>query len=234
METINVTAAVQAAKQLNATVASLKARKAELVEQIAKLEESTQLLYRLPLRRSEAKDFILQTIDKVGAEFPGAAKWNHIFSGFAFPKGDRPKQRDKVDLNPATYERSEKAICLQDLDAISKGNRSRVMGVEWVANFFSGAGDLDAMDARRVYFFFGDIIKEKIEKHFDQLFPELERLPFSGVKPGLPSIEQRRTDIENNSQNIDKLSEELERIDGQLKELADASMPPAVGPGGKL
>lgn len=147
MQEINVSAAVKAAKQIHEAINALTAKKADLTEKIMILTDRNQVLWRMPLRRSDAKDLILKHIDKMAGEFIHAGEWVGSFKNFAFPKGMRPKTFGVVDLTPSSFAASDQPINLQDHDLMlsSMLRSDHLLGIESTKNFYSGTANLAAL-----------------------------------------------------------------------------------------
>lgn len=217
METINVQSAVQAAVQLKAAFEALSTRRIALCTERVRLRECNMEIYRSPILRSEAKQAIFKAIDRSAAEFPKAANWGTVFSNFAYPKGQRPAIDDESHVKNQS---SDGPINIKDFDAINKGQLHILGGVP---NFMMGAGDGEGMDARLAYFFFGDVIKKRVEQYFETMFPAIDRSVVAGK--GEFSIEKKREQIAANDAQIAAIDQELETIAGQLKELEAAGLP---------
>lgn len=224
MKKIDINAALEATRQIKTTTDALRSRKAELINQKYELEGRNQVLYRQPLLPDEIKQLILSRIDSLAAGFPQVAKWDNMFSSFATPKGLRPKMEGVMDTNPAGFAQSSRAISLQDFDAMqSDDGRRRVLGPGVDASFFGGAGGLDALDERRACFFFGDIIKPKVEQYFNRFSRAMEANWFNTSDEN--TIEEKRIEIGRNDAQIVQLDEELSGIEAQLQALTDAGVP---------
>lgn len=223
MKKIDIDSAVQAAKQIKETTAALHARKAELHQQQEGLLKTVQAIYRLPLRKDEIKQIIFDQIDRQAGEFLGAANWTELVRGFLTPKGQRPSGAGPVEIEGARLSKSDNVISLQDIDAAGENGYAVVFGPARHANFFGGVGELAASDVRCTSFFFGDIIKKKIERHFDSIFAAATTHRGGGFDG--PTIEEKRAQIAQQNKAIEELDQELERINGQLKALTEAGPP---------
>lgn len=231
MKAIDINAALEATKQIKRTTDALRSRRAELLEKKNALEESNQVVYRQPLRKSEILQLIVAQIDKHASEYTRAAKWDAMFNDFVFPKGARPRVEGPVDLNPIYYAQTNAAISLQDLDAgrTAEGQYRVLLASENLLNFFGGADPSNKLEVSRACFFFGDIIKEKIKTHFEHFYKRVEEkqsLPFAAPSKDAPAtIEEKRAAIEANDEKIALLDGELADVDTQLKALSDAGGP---------
>lgn len=230
MKAIDINAALEATKQIKRTTDALRSRRAELLEKKNALEESNQVVYRQPLRKSEILQLIVAQIDKHASEYTRAAKWDAMFNDFVFPKGARPRVEGPVDLNPIYYAQTNAAISLQDLDAgrTAEGQYRVLLASENLLNFFGGADPSNKLEVSRACFFFGDIIKKKIETHFEHFYNAAEKkaLPFAAPSKQEPAtVEEKRAAIEANDEKIALLDGELADVDTQLKALSDAGGP---------
>lgn len=206
MATLNLNAAVNAAKAVREAVEQLNAKCSELDAERAKLKARNQELLSLPVSRDDAKQFILDTIDRVGAEFPDLAGWRKAFLDFAYPKGGGRK------------EKRDAALSLRDIEQMSGGGQDALCSVlgNDHGSFFYGSVSLIEMAPARIYFFFGDAIKKKVDEHFDELFPEFRS---QSVDAGT-SIAERRAEIEVNDSRISAIGSEIRVIEQQLATLS--------------
>lgn len=221
MKTIDINAALAATRQIKTTTDALHSRKLELINQRSELEGRNLVLYRQPLLPDEIKQLILSRIDSFAAEFPQVANWDRMFRDYVTPKGLRPKMEGAMDTNPANFAHSSEAISLQDFDAMKSGDGSRrILGPDGEGKFFSGVGGIDSLDERRACFFFGDIIKKKVEFYFNR---HVQIMGLGQIKNSDGStIEEKRIEIERNDAQIEQLDKELSGIEVQLQALADA------------
>lgn len=222
-----VSAAIEAAKQINSVVSKLEAARDEFANALKTVEGEIAVLWRMPLTRDEVKALALQTVDSLAAEFISNAKWADIVAPFAAPAGNRPRNDGPVSLEQGTFTKHGTAINLQDVDALARfstfsGGLKRLLGTDDEIDFFTGRDQGPSADARRACFFFGDIIKSKIEKHFDRLLPRLDAK--NGAKQASPelSIEQRRDMIEQCESRADELRSQIAAVDLELDQLAEA------------
>lgn len=94
-KSIDMKAAVAAAGQLKGVMESLRAKRSELCEQQAQLQDDSAALYRQPLRVADIKGLVLLAIDRWGQEF--LASWGPVLRDFAIPRGRRPKQLEEQE-----------------------------------------------------------------------------------------------------------------------------------------
>lgn len=222
-----IAAALEAQRQINALAETLGSKKADLDGQIEQLEAQNATLWRMPLMREEVKALLLESVDRIGAEHVEKARLADVVRAYAYPRGSRPANDGPVGLESYRFGPHPTAINLLDLDALGPGGPStaavnRVLGLEGSTNLFSGAASEPGMEARRAYFFFGDIIKAQIERHFESLCPEI-RSANGAVQPATPiSVARRREQIAANEESIDALRAESHAIELQLAEIAGA------------
>lgn len=212
-----VESAINAAKQLKATYAALKTRRDGVQLEVDRIDERIQTLRRMPIQRDEAKAFIFGHIDYLARRFPQDAQLSKVFAAYAAPaKGVGNEHR---------------ALCLEDMDKAKQNGADAVIDLPLAQNFFAGGRqlegptgsskaqeDIPALDARRVYFFFGDIIKKKIDQYFDSLFPTRH---YATEGDGALTIEKKREEIGKLSAQREDLAQQLATFDEQLQTLAD-------------
>jgi hypothetical protein len=98
-------------------------------------------------------------------------------------------------------------LSLRDIEQVRESNSGyeAVFGSE--AKGFSFSSGLAAF-----YFLFGDLLKERIEEEFEQLFP---RRPEQDQHDGSTAAERRAT-IEQNNELISRLREEIWSVERQI------------------
>lgn len=160
--------AVKAAAQVREAVAGLRDARATLAAELSKLHARIKYLYELPVRREDALQCMLDSIDTVGAGFRSRTRWGHIFSKYAFPQRGYAPENSMRD--PAERRRP---LSLRDIDDASKPGADQTVFSLGTETFYTGRIEQWApwhVDA--LYFFFGDILKERIKLHFDEYFPD--------------------------------------------------------------
>lgn len=212
-----VESAISAAKQLKATYAALKTRRDGVQLEVNRIDDRIQTLRRMPIQREEAKAFIFGHIDYLAGRFPQDAQLSRVFEAYAAPaKGMGSEHR---------------ALCLEDMEKAKQTGADVVVDLPLIQNFFAGGlqlesrsggskapYDMAALDARRVYFFFGDIIKKKIDQYFDSLFPKRH---YAAEGDGALTIAQKREEIGKLSEQREDLAQQLATFEEQLQTLAD-------------
>lgn len=228
MKSIDIQAALAATKQIKDTTDALLSRKADLTEKKAAMLEANQVIYRQPLLQSEIKDLMFARIDKLAGEYSSAANWQAMFDEFAFPKAARPRTEGPMEMNPNYFVPTKTAINLQDLQAGNtvEGLPRVFLGSENLDNFFKGGSPGGRLDTQRACFFFGDLIKKKIDAHFDRFCRDRNSRKFQqDLSLSGATLEEKRKDIATNESRIANLDAELSDIDAQLKTLTDAAAP---------
>lgn len=222
-----LSAAIEAAKQINAVVAALEARRGELTLDLRSVESEIALLWRMPLTRAEVKELALESVDALASEFVSGARWSDIVAPFAAPAGRRPRNDGPILHEQSSFANHETAINLLDLDAIHNGANfrnglQRILGAEREIDFFTGLDQGPSAAARRAAFFFGDIIKSKIEVYFDRLLPPL--VGKNGARQPSPelSVEERRARIDDHEARAEDLRSQIAAVELELSQLAEA------------
>lgn len=217
----NMKQARDAAKVVREAITTLTARRSELESDRDGLVSRNQTLMTLPVTREDAKQFILGTVDRQSEEFIDLADWGANFRAFALPQGDGREQRRQV----ATKGDGKAAgpLSLMDIDQANSGGQlglNHVVGSDF-RSFFYGGRRLDDMAPSRLCFFFGDLIKNKIDQHFDELFPSV----ISSHPDAAISVAARRAEVDANNARLVALGVEVKAIDGQLRELGARGVP---------
>ena len=207
-----IEAALGAARLLMAEVHALEVRKSVLLAKIEPIKQRNLRLWRMPCTRAEVLKRVFDYVDASAAEFPRKANWAGVFRSFAYPDVPRPSNGGALRLETHTWHTSDTPINLQDVHTGVRGNRGAILG----------EAEGDAFEQSRTFFFFGDIIKAKIEQHFDRLLPELKASNGAEQESPQLTLEKRRAEIDENDALIAGLREEIDQVDRQLDELAQA------------
>lgn len=213
--TIDIDDVASAAKKVRETVAALRSRQAELAQRRADLLSITKALRALPVTRDDARQFVFDTIDTIGAAFIPRSGIAKALECFAFPAGT-----GRTWAAPAKGIHHEKLfapLCLRDIEEMEIRGRE---GVESIlgddANMLAGAAQLNPIGP--YCFFFGDILKARISEHFDALFPE--RFKFAGDSGAQSSIAERRAEIAKAEEELAELDRQESEVRQQLRALA--------------
>lgn len=223
MSTIDVSAAVKATKLIQETIAKLEARRVDLVSERDSLVDRNARLLDMPLRRDEAKELILKTIDIMAADFMRLAKWGEVFKAFAQPAGYRSPGFNRAQGGSPIKHGGP--LSLADVQSMLRpgGGSNTINGVLSLggADFFRGAADdSPIVDSCRAAFFFGDAIKAKIELHFEALFPQ-GKVSNSDSESAL-SIADRQNQINANDDRLAAVEEEMAAVARQLDQLSNS------------
>lgn len=195
-----LTKAKSIAADARSTIAEIKT---ELETQKNKREEllkEKDKLFLQPLSKADIKQVISDYIDNKAAMYIEMGGITNIVNSIAFPS--RPPQSSLPTA-------SNKAVNLYELDEGFKSNGTFVESIFGFGNLpiFNGHA-LAHGDKRDLCFFFGDVIKQKIEAHFDAFFPA----DWDSYKPGLPLAERRLliADLDSEIANANKVINECE------------------------
>lgn len=208
--------ALEAAKLIREAATQLRSERSALQAKCVDLKAERESLLSLPVVREDAKQFILDTIDRIAAEFIEFDGWDHKFKRFAFPRGTSRRQTPRFDLMQPNAPVSP--LTLRDIEQAEDGGHETLCSVlgSDVGSFLFGTRDNLVTSPSRIYFFFGDVIKAKIEEHFETLFPQY------GV-PDESSIEQRRARLSAIDRELIDVARRIKEIDGKLSEIAVSS-----------
>ncbi len=188
-------------------IVGIKQERVTLLSLRETLEKEKHALYLQPLCKADVKEVIIDFIDREAKRYLNSGELKtQVIERIAFPRGDAPNTLPKPH---------NAAINLYQLDEgvnSDYGFNSLVFGPNSL-NIFNGYA-LSTGNRSGLCFYFGDILKKKIEEHFDDLFPA----DWDSFKPGLPLIERREKIAEINTK-IDSLNVKIKEYDGHLREL---------------
>lgn len=219
------------AEQLHQFVAERTQRRAALEQERAKIEARRQELLNLPVTREDAKQFIFDYIDLRAMEYPQLAAWPAVFDRVAYPR--RHDQYSTEARNPRTGRTAP--LCLADIRAALEDSPPGHLGTfEGGLQFFGAGTQINQRTDYAAYFFFGDIIKAKIDAHFDAFFPGYH--PGDAARIG-PPIAARVAELQKLEARLSEIGDEDAGIARELAQVRPApsapsapSAPPAPDP----
>jgi len=205
--------------QAVATAKSMRSSRESLAAQLKGLQDEKHALLSLPLNKADIKAFIFQVIDQRAGEFLSnpSGLWADSLSKTLYPKRDSYHEKN-LGL------RQGAPICLYDVDQAAghKGSLpAEVFGAEKLGFIRPHAL---ATAEQPFMFFFGDVLKAKIEAHFDELFPQ-------GYSDQVLTVAQRRTRLSEIETQIAGLLAKISEIDEVLARLATSAQPLRRVPG---
>lgn len=140
------------------------------------------------------------------------------------------QSRMAVSMTASTFEPNGEPLSMQDAVAIFGGQHDRIFGsaevpyIDPMRNIFAGALDASmaidgranqALSVKGACFFFGDVLKAKVEAHFgDAVTTD------AASEKGLLTMKQCRDTIDGHEDRIAALGQQIDAIDAQLKQLA--------------
>lgn len=211
---INFDAADEAAKSLREASANLRAQRSNLQEQMDSLNAERDALYVQALNKADAKQFLFDYIHAWGEQWCAVGKFDQLFKIMATPKRD--------EHLAASYKITNPYLCLRDIDLVLPQDPGGVPKGGQIFNTdplpVTGNGMFQMSDGYigGACFFFGDLIKAKLDKYFDLNYPEP---PDNAV--GVP-VAERRVLIGELDQQIHELAEAIKQIDAKLSQLERA------------
>ena len=215
-ETVKFDAAAQAAKQVRSAIAGLVEKRQELEASRDELQARIKELRELPLSRADLKKTIFDFIDTQGHAHLHRGSLHAAVAAFAFPRGGGrnriPPFKGQEAFNLA---QRTAPLCLADLDQLAglpHDLASRVVADDAVSLYSVGRETF-----AHACFFFGQIMKDRIEENFDALVPG--DYAFDEVLGAASSEEDRRREIDSSQAKVTGLSVEIEKIGQQLREL---------------
>lgn len=220
----SIQAAAAATKQVAEVRANLVSRRSEITAQIATLQKRNIYVTALPVNREDGKRFVLECVDAQARTFVKRANYPGFIASFATPQRGSPG---------GLQGRSDRPLSLDDVVAVRE-NGINHLGNGPVNFFVGNSGSINglAVDADAMCFFFGDVMKKKLEAHLDDWFPDYTqnknahlRLKCHGhYKDATPedlasTIEQRQAEIDRNNEKVEKLEQECSELDEALASL---------------
>lgn len=224
----DIKAAIAAAQKAREFRAAAVQRRMEIGERFKAKQDQIADLYRMPLLRDEVLQLMLDDVDRAAEQFVRSGQLGKIVHQVAYPEGRRPRNHGELGFDHAHLEKHPTAINLQDVVHLQKfPNASLALGgltgLGAAVNFFTGLPGEAEVDAARACFFFGDRIKEQIERHFDRLCPELVARNVAKQPTPPLSMEQRLAAIAECEHELAALKVEITLLDEQIAELDAAT-----------
>lgn len=189
-------------QQLREFIASKTEEARDLKARLIQIDTEVSALELAPLNRADTLAFALDYIDRLAADhMRGPANWPGQFQRLANPRrySDPPTEKS----GPVT---------LRDRDMAISGEWSKVFAGSDAQPRFFGAYQFSLSESGAC-FFFGDVIKAKIEEHFEALYPTVPN-------PG-PPIAERRERIATLQAEAGRIRAQLAEIEGELAGLRE-------------
>lgn len=206
---INFNAAEEAAKSLRTATADLRSQRSKLQEQRDGLHAQREALYLQALSKADAKQFLFDYIDAWAKQYLERGKLDDLFQVIATPKRDR----DFAKANNLT----EPYLCLRDIETVLEPGETpkggQIFGTSPLPIFGDGIATMHASYIGSACFFFGDLVKAKLEQYFDAKYPEP-----NPDTVGAP-VAERRALIQELDRQIGELDSGLNQIDAKLRQL---------------
>ena len=214
---ISIEEALQAQAAVKQAIDALGQRGMDLNSELAQLKERQQALWTGPIRRDEAKGFLLTLIDQLGESFPRDADWAGLFKSVSAPQGYRPLlSGGAFQPHPA---KRQGPLCMADiitLPGVTGPNMLARFGGEEELSFIGKPGDARQLQ-KALCFFLADAIKAKVGEQFDKLYPE-QRYPADGPEGGM-TVEQRMAAVNELVNRHVEINAELAQIERQVAQL---------------
>ena len=207
---INFGAADEAAQLLRKATDDLRKQRSTLQEQVDGLNAQREGLYLQALSKADAKQFLFDYIDAWAEQYLARGKLDELFQIVANPKRDE----DFAKANNLTVP----YLCLRDIEIVLASGDVPQGGQLFRKNplpvFGEGTANMHASYIGSACFFFGDLIKAKLEKYFDARYPE----PTPDAV-GAP-VAERRALIQELDRQIGELQEAIGQFDSKLAQLS--------------
>lgn len=194
-------------------VAARRAKRKDLLSERLELRAERDALLDAPLDRADAKQFIFDYIDARAAEYPARVGLLDVFESVAYPR--RFPWPSPGSIRPGLGKAAP--LRMRDIGPALTGSDSDQENIfAGGLRFFGAASTINKNTDFAAYFFFGDIIKAKIETHFDAMFPNYILADAELVGP---PISERRVRIESLESKIEAIDAEIEEIDAEMRDL---------------
>lgn len=206
---INFGAAEEAAKSLRKAATDLRAQRSELQEQVDGLNAKREALYLQALSKADAKQFLFDYIDSWAEQYLASGKLEVLFQVMAVPCRD--EQFAKANNLTVSY------LCLRDVEIVlASGEMPKgksIFRTHPLPIFGEGIAQMNASYIGAACFFFGDLVKTKLEQYFDAKYPEP-----NPETVGAP-VTERRALIQELDRQIGELNSGIGQIDAKLSQL---------------
>lgn len=210
MKPIDTNGALEALAKIKDTVKALQDRYADLEQQRKTLLLRNHDLYMKPLMPQDIRALMITFIDQRAQAYLASGVARKAFSTFCEPSSDTARLTH--DGSTGSLRASSSVVGALNLaDALQlSGHGGSIAG-----NFGTAGFDLfpvvDGGSSDRFYFFFGDLVKKKIEL----LFSTFTRDVRLGSADGL-SIDERKREIDANSAKVEQIEADIIAIVDQL------------------
>lgn len=196
------------AAELQNRVTALRNRYSEIQEKSAQLSDEREALLSEPLRIEDVKQFVCDYIDACAAQYPVLAELPKLFDSMFYPlrnmSGWTETVRKDCDKVPP--------LCLRD--TLKAVENPPAVGVFYHGlNFFGSASDINRACDFGFYFFFGDIIKQRVCEYLDKL-PE-PYLPVDQARVG-KSITEIQAQVDVIDTSLSQLSGEKDALEAEF------------------
>lgn len=206
---INFNAAEEAAKSLRTATADLRSQRSKLQEQRHGLHAQREALYLQALSKADAKQFLFDYIDAWAKQYLERGKLDELFQIVAAPKRDETFAQANNLTVPF--------LCLRDVETVlASGEMPKgqsIFRTHPLPIFGDGIATMHASYIGSACFFFGDLVKAKLEQYFDAKYPEP-----NPDTVGAP-VAERRALIQELDRQIGELDSGLNQIDAKLRQL---------------
>lgn len=208
MSDTNLEKAAEAAKNFRIAIGELRADRACLDADRQVLLQRREVLYLQPVSNADMQQFLVDYIDARASCWDAECGWANLIKQVALPA----RNPDFAEHHGITTEE----LCLRDIEIVMEqpsASNAQALGIAFI-NFYGRAGAAMAAGSDApFYFFFGDIIKQKLAERFDVLCPSESRLV------GAP-VTERKTEIKELDAQIAVLTSKINHVDAKLKELS--------------
>ncbi|UDF35605.1 UNVERIFIED_ORG: hypothetical protein LHJ69_00455 [Shinella sp. XGS7] len=194
--------ALDEAHSARQNVASLQDARRRFRKQEQELLRRIEELRTRPVTPDDAKAFLFGRIDQLADMFSSNGKWTSAFARLAVPKRKYPHPDDP----------KPQQLSIHDIESFQQ--KTTISDLSWyldgVIPEMIMAGQGETVSIYSLCFFFGDIIKAKIEQHFDRLFPAPKE-SFS-MAESYVLIKQIEVDLEDTQSVLIKINTALSNL----------------------
>ena len=203
-----------AVREVQAAVSRLLEQRATTEQRRADLVQRRNTLFEQPLGAACLRQFLGELIDYRAQAYANAMQAAAPLDQLAYPKARYGRTTRSPEAGgavpPLTLEDAEQALGRKRAD-----NAARLDPLDddgWKLPVFRTEGEFMVWP----YFFFGDLMKEKLGQLLADVEPRYVKLDEDAI--GAP-MDERRKEIETISQEVQRLDEELGRIHMEINSL---------------
>ncbi|MFS4551373.1 hypothetical protein [Comamonas resistens] len=212
-----LSSAQAAMQEVKAAVSTLRAKQDELNQRKTKLEQRREMLYDQPLAPADIRQFIGELIDFRAEHYANKVKTTGLMQKLAYPASRYPGKPKRPELAgfgkaPLTLEDVEVALG-KPVSCERRGDR-----LDDPLPVLLRHGEFEF---GWHYFFFGDLMKEKLGQLLADEAPEYRGSDANEI--GAP-IDERRKEIEEINEELRSIASEISSVQSEISSLTGPIM----------